>query len=151
MSRAMSASKPWYREPWPWILMSGPAAVIVAGSATMWVAFGSTDSLVADDYYKRGLAINRVIAREEAARRLGIGAELQLTPGKISVALHGDAPDAVFAHLAHATRGGLDMRVRLAQVAPGRYEAEIPPLAPGHWHVILDDAMGRWRLSKEIR
>jgi hypothetical protein len=151
MSRAMSASKPWYREPWPWILMSGPAAVIVAGSATMWVAFRSSDSLVADDYYKRGLAINRVIAREEAARRLGIGAELQLTPGKISVALRGDAPDAVFAQLAHATRAGFDMRVRLVQVAPGRYEAEIPPLAPGHWHVTLDDAMGRWRLSKEIR
>ena len=26
--------KPWYREPWPWLLMSGPAAVLVAGAAT---------------------------------------------------------------------------------------------------------------------
>ena len=25
---------PWYREPWPWILISGPAIVVVAGMAT---------------------------------------------------------------------------------------------------------------------
>jgi len=31
----MIATKPWYRERWPWILMSGPAAVLVAGSATI--------------------------------------------------------------------------------------------------------------------
>ena len=151
MSPATTASRPWYREPWPWILMSGPVAVILAGSATMWLAFRSTDSLVADDYYKRGLAINRVIAREEAARQLGISAELQVTPGKMSVALHGEAPEAIFVQLAHATRAGYDLRLRLPRDGAGRYEAGIPALAPGHWHVILDDPMGRWRLTKEIR
>ena len=34
----MSAAKPWYREPWPWIMMAGPAAVVVAGAVTMWLA-----------------------------------------------------------------------------------------------------------------
>ena len=60
----MSRAQPWYREPWPWILMSGPAAVIVAGAVTTWMAFASADGLVADDYYKRGLAINAVLKRE---------------------------------------------------------------------------------------
>jgi len=32
----VQSGKPWYREPWPWILMSGPAAVLVAGAATIW-------------------------------------------------------------------------------------------------------------------
>jgi hypothetical protein len=147
----IGASKPWYREPWPWILMSGPAAVLVAGSVTMWIAFRSNDSLVAEDYYKRGLAINRVIAREDAAKRLGIHAELHVAAGTLSVALQGDAPEAVFVHLAHATRAGYDTRLRLARVAPGRYEAALAPLAPGHWHVTIDDPAGHWRLAKEIR
>ena len=147
----MIAPKPWYRERWPWILMSGPAAVLVAGSATMWLAFASKDSLVAEDYYKRGLAINRVIAREDTARRLGISADLLVDQGKLIVALRGEAPEAVFVQLAHATRAGNDLRLRLAPVAPGRYEAEIPSLAPGHWHVTIDDPLGRWRLTKEIR
>jgi len=45
-------SRPWYREPWPWILMAGPAAVIVAGIFTMTLAYRTEDGLVADDYYK---------------------------------------------------------------------------------------------------
>jgi hypothetical protein len=56
--------KPWYREPWPWILMSGPAVVVVAGVATAWIAFATADSLVAEDYYKRGLTINDRLACE---------------------------------------------------------------------------------------
>ena len=147
----MTSTKPWYREPWPWFLMSGPAAVLIAGAATMWLAFASADGLVADDYYKQGLGINRVLAREEAARRLGISAEVRLSEGRISVALRGESPEALFAQLAHATRAGHDVRLRLARSASGAYEAQLPPLAPGHWHLTIDDARGRWRLAKELR
>ena len=52
---------PWYREPWPWLLMSGPATVIVAGIYTSVLAFSGTDGLVADDYYKQGLAMNKTL------------------------------------------------------------------------------------------
>ena len=68
--------KPWYREPWPWLLMAGPAAVLVAGAATTWIAFASADGLVADDYYKQGLAINKRLGREHAAREGGISASV---------------------------------------------------------------------------
>ena len=60
------SDRPWYREPWPWILMSVPATAVVAGIITLWLAVSSADGLVAEDYYKQGLAINRVIEREEA-------------------------------------------------------------------------------------
>ena len=64
----MNAMNPWYRERWPWILMSGPAIVIVAGVITTWIAFATSDGLVADDYYKRGLEVNAVLKREQEAR-----------------------------------------------------------------------------------
>ena len=31
---AMSSRRPWYREPWPWMLMAGPLAVVLAGIVT---------------------------------------------------------------------------------------------------------------------
>src|SRR3970040_1429840 len=96
--------KPWYREPWPWILMSGPAAVLVAGAATAWIAFAGADGLVADDYYKRGLAINKLLAREQEAGRLGISAQIELLQSKIKIQLEGDTPGSLFVHFAHATR-----------------------------------------------
>jgi hypothetical protein len=40
--------RPWYREPRPWILMAGPAAAVVAGAVTLWLALASADGIVAD-------------------------------------------------------------------------------------------------------
>jgi hypothetical protein len=140
---------PWYREPWPWILMAGPAAVLVAGAATIWIAFSTADGLVADDYYKRGLAINQVLAREDNARRLGVRARIEAGHGRLRVALAGAAPEAIFAQLAHATRAGLDQRLRLARAAPGVYEAELPPLAAGRWRIVLEDPRREWRVVQE--
>ena len=52
-------SQPWYRQFWPWFLIALPATVVVAGLTTWWIAAHKADSLVVDDYYKEGLAINR--------------------------------------------------------------------------------------------
>jgi len=142
-------NRAWYREPWPWILMSGPAAVVVAGAATIWIAVDSADGLVADDYYKQGLAINQVLGREENARRLGVQARIESAHGRLRVALAGAAPEALFAQLAHATRAGHDVRLRLALLAPGVYEAELPPLAAGRWSVVLEDPRREWRVVRE--
>jgi len=142
-------NKPWYRHPWPWILMSGPAAVLVAGSVTMWIAFASADALVAEDYYKQGLAINKRLGREQAARSLGLDASVVFRDGKILVELKGQAPEAIFVHLAHATRSGYDQRLRLTPVRAGVYEAALAPLAAGHWRIAIEDPRGAWRIVKE--
>lgn len=142
---------PWYRHRWPWILMSGPAAVLVAGAWTTWIAFASSDGLVAEDYYKQGLAINKVLAREQEAARLGLAAELSLSPGKIQVQLKGAEPQALFVHLAHGTRAGFDQRLRLARTASGTYESTLGDLPAGRWRVAIEDPQGRWRIAKEAR
>jgi hypothetical protein len=142
--------KPWYHQLWPWLLISGPLAVILAGAATMWIAFTSADGLVAEDYYKQGLAINKRLARAEAAERLGITARIELEPRRVRVHLTGAAPEALFVQLAHATRAGYDVRLRLAPAAPGDYQAEIGTLPLGHWRIVIEDPRGTWRIAKEV-
>jgi hypothetical protein len=146
----MSAHVAWYRHRWPWLLMAGPGTVLVAGAITTWIAFASADGLVADDYYKQGLAVNRVLAKEEAARRLGVSAEVRIGAGAIVVRLAGQHPPALFVQLAHATRAGHDVRLRLAPNAGGDYEAELPPLAPGRWRIVIEDPRGAWRVTREV-
>ncbi|HET7365215.1 MAG TPA: FixH family protein [Burkholderiales bacterium] len=143
-------NRPWYRHLWPWLLISGPAAVLIAGGVTMWIAFTSADGLVADDYYKQGLAINKRLAREETARKLGVVAIVELQARHIRVRLTGDAPPVLFVQLAHATRAGYDMRLRLTPVAAGAYEAELDPLPRGHWRVVIEDPRGTWRIAQEV-
>ena len=41
--------RPWYREPWPWILMAGPAIVVVASFITLWLAVTGADPVIADN------------------------------------------------------------------------------------------------------
>ena len=69
---------PWYREPWPWLLMAGPAIVVVAGFVTLGMAINSADGLVADDYYKEGNAINMTMHRDVRARELGYHARVAM-------------------------------------------------------------------------
>ena len=140
---------PWYKDRWPWIIMSGPIVVILAGIATTWIAFSGADGLVADDYYKRGMEVNAVLVREQAAVRRGIRAAIDTTGKRARVVLQGDAPQFLFLRLAHATRAGEDVRLRLERAPDGSYEAPLPALAPGARRLILEDARGEWRIVKE--
>lgn len=40
--------RPWYREPWPWILIAIPALAVVGGAVTLWLALSHPDALVLD-------------------------------------------------------------------------------------------------------
>lgn len=138
-------AQPWYREPWPWILMSGPALVVVAGLVTAWLAVRSDDGLVLDDYYKQGLAINQTLSRTEAATRLGIKAELRLAGDRVQVLLEKAAPGPLGLQIAHPTRAGMDQSIKLSMVRPGVYEGTLRPVQAGRWHVVLEQK--DWRLT----
>jgi hypothetical protein len=145
------ATVPWYREPWPWLLMSGPAAVVVAGVFTMVIAVRSADGVVADDYYKQGLAINRMLERGVQARVLGIRAAVSFDHSRNSVAVqltsNAPFPRHVRLRLVHPTRQGLDRVVLLSQTANGRYEGQIDPSGAGNWIVSLEDERASWRIE----
>jgi hypothetical protein len=144
-------STPWYREPWPWLLMAGPAAAIVAGIVTAWIAVVHQDGLVADDYYKEGLAINRTIAKHEVAARLGLSAQIQFSGDgqavRIFLASGGDLPQRLTLRLAHFTRADLDRSLVLDRAAGGWYEGSIGVIEPGRWTLLLEDDAHQWRLA----
>jgi uncharacterized protein len=144
-------ANPWYREPWPWILMAGPAAVVVAGIFTAWLAVTSSDGLVADDYYRRGLAINQELRRDEIAVERGIAISLETRDGllRARIVMRGDPPAVLFVRLVHPTRANQDRRLRLVPTSPGVYEAPLEDAAGVRWHVVLEDPRGEWRVVKE--
>jgi len=86
---SVPASKPWYREFWPWFLISLPATAVIAGLTTAWLAFQSADGLVVGDYYKAGLAINQTLARDDTARALALTATLQPDNDTLTLTLTG--------------------------------------------------------------
>jgi hypothetical protein len=143
-------AQPWYREPWPWLLMAGPAAVVVAGAVTASLAVISFDGMVDDDYYKQGLAVNRELARAARARELHIIADVQFDPvqSRVRVVLAGDAPRSLFLRLVHPTIPAEDRAATLLPSAPGVYSGAVA--APGaRSRVRLEDAERRWSVAGE--
>ena len=148
-TRAVSRPNvPWYREPWPWIVFSIPAVAVIAGIVTLILAIVHRDGLVAEDYYKQGLAINRVLEREARAAQLGLGAQLMVADRNIRVRITGvqEFPASLVARFIHPTRAGEDQQFALAAMSPGLYQGRMPELADGRWYVQLEDAQATWRL-----
>ena len=145
---------PWYREPWPWILMAGPAIVVAAGFYTLYLAVVWKDPLVVDNYYKEGLAINQVLARDRLALQRGYRAVVMLNEQRSLLRVHltgTELPLELNVHFIHPTKSGLDRRVVALQKQSGLYEASVQLADAGRWDIELGDAQQQWRLTGDWR
>lgn len=127
--------------------MAGPAAAIVAGIFTLVLAFRTEDGLVADDYYKQGLAINRELRRDERASELGLTALVSFANARVRVALQGQAPPELRLRLVHPVRAGKDQFVVLRPVVPGEYEGSVASSGGENRRLVLEDTSATWRLT----
>lgn len=149
-----TVARPWYREPWPWILAAGPFIVVVAAFYTAWLAIKSNDGLVTDDYYKKGLAAHQTIARSEQAGKFGLVAGVRVTADTLSVRLQASdgkfvLPPTLAVTISHPTRAGLDQSRVLAR-SGDLYTGDVRLPAAGHWLVLLEDEHKTWRLMGNV-
>lgn len=54
-------AQPWWKFGHVWLVISGPAVVIVAGFVTLYLAISRPDHLVTEDYYQKGVQINQAL------------------------------------------------------------------------------------------
>ncbi len=148
-----SVHAPWYRHRWPWLLMSGPFVVVVAGIGTAVIAARSSDGLVTEDYYRKGIAINGELARERHASDLGVVARLSFGDRAVRVELSPSAPPAAGLHLAlsHPARGKHDEAIEMALIGPNLYEGSLPAAPQGVSRIVLEDRDRTWRLDGAMR
>lgn len=52
---------PWWRFPHVWLVIAGPAIVVVASFITMYLAVSGQDPVVDEDYYRKGIEINKTL------------------------------------------------------------------------------------------
>lgn len=150
MAVQSGASRPWYRERWPWILMAGPVAVIAAATASAWLAFATSDGLAPE--YRLGIAIGQALGRICTTAALGYRSALSLdSGGALEVRLSGGnaPPYALRLRLAHPNGSGLDRVIALETTGKGMYRAPSGGLPAERWLVVLEDDSGIWRLGGE--
>lgn len=120
-----AAPRPWYQEPWTWLLIGLPASAVVASLASAVLAIEGADPIMEDNYYQRGLDINTTLGRVQRAAALGIHASVEydgLHPGETvwvrvrsAQALH---DTNLQVRLIHPSRSNADRQAILGRV-PG--------------------------------
>ena len=145
-------AEPWYRQFWPWFVIGLPAIVVVASLVTVGIAFKHADDLVADDYYKEGLAINRHLESQDMASTLGLSGEVELQDDTIIVTMQGDLADPnLTLTLAHPMESSEDRILHLQRIETGLYAAPLSTPISGSWHWSITPSSGKlWRLDGRL-
>ena len=77
-------SGPWWQYGHVWLLISGPAVVVVAALVTAWIAVHNPDPVLAEDYYRQGIEINKTLHRDKAMLPAQQGRNHAATPPRAS-------------------------------------------------------------------
>ena len=144
---------PWYTHRWPWLIMLGPALVVVASMVTTWLAVTREDALVVGDYYKQGKAINQDLRRDRVASALRLSLQMRYDPvarrleGKLeSFGKPVVAPFRLM--LVHPTLPAKDLALEARPDASGGFTVVLPALERAHWQVVAEGGERDWRLAR---
>lgn len=148
----MSQPQPWYRQFWPWFLIVLPGSVVVASIVTIGIAIKHDDSVVRDNYYREGLAINRELAAIDEARNQHLSARIHWHENRLEVELNQPvtAPQLTL-NLIHQLHSKLDRQVILHPLSDQLYSAELAPPQRGIWSLELRGGETPWRLRGRFK
>lgn len=132
-----------------WLLILFPLIAVTGGIFTAWLAYKTSDGLVVDDYYVRGLEINRDLDRDRVADSYALRARLEtdVPDGMLTVYISGNEkfilPETINVSFIHATRSGFDRSLVIIKNPDNVYKTIMPQLVRGKWHVLIE--AGNWR------
>ena len=156
-ANAQPAHRPWYRHPWPWLLMLPPLFSMIGGFTLLYRAVSTPNPLVVDDYATIAKHTERRLERDREAARLGLSGLLVVESGpSMRLAVNfsfasppGDVPARLTLRLLHPTLEELDRQVEMVR-AGADYRALIEEVAPSRYYVLVEPEDRRWRLTGEM-
>lgn len=87
MSRsAKLTAQPWWKFGHVWMVVAGPAVVVVAGFITLYLAVRTSDPVVSEDYYRKGVEINKTLETDANSLAPAVQARNHAATGMVPVA-----------------------------------------------------------------
>jgi len=150
-------NKPWHSHPLVWMMIAIPFSAVIMGVIMIWLAVDTNDGLVADDYYKQGLEINRVISRDKKAAELGLSAVIEFDNSARIIRIAFDKgsleafPKSLPLQLQHATRENSDIAVLLDHGIADQYIGHVKQsITEGIWYFEISGTSSdneEWKLN----
>lgn len=152
-SLTMPINEPvWYKQFWPWFLIILPGTVVIASIITVVIAFKSADTLVADNYYKEGMAINKTVSDLNAAKTINLHGTLNFTGNSLNLSITGNhsvEDQQLLILFSHPLDNLQDQAVHLQKTANGEYTGKLPTLSAGKWYIAVQslESATPWRIN----
>lgn len=144
---------PWYKQFWPWFLLLFPIGVIVASFSTLYIFTQNSVSLVTEDYYKEGKAINLDLTKIKVAKELGLAADIRSQNTSVEIKLNkGKLKQypALMVNFAHRTLANQDFSQTLSADAQGVYRFQSEHSIQGPWHIKIQPHDNAWLIQGKI-
>ena len=152
-TEAASKSRPWYKEPYVWMLIGFPTSSVIVCSILLTFAVNTKDTLVRDNYYKDGLAINQELKWDKKAESLGLKVQFTIQDNEVSLSLLNSrqvAPTTLQLKLSHPTLKERDRDSFLQQTKKNTFKGFIDDMADGRFYVMVESIEQQWRIRKSL-
>jgi len=83
---------PWWKFGHVWLVLAGPIIVVIAGFITLYLAVSRPDPVVSEDYYRKGIEINKTLEADPASLAPAVQARNHAATGAPLPARTADKP-----------------------------------------------------------
>lgn len=148
-----SSPTPWYKQFWPWFLITIPLISMILSLTMVTLAINTKDSMVIDDYYKEGRSINLQLAKYQEAKAQNIQTKLNVAGQRVSLTFSSGLPssgEALELKFHHATLIDNDFAMLLTRDAAGVYRGVMEKPINGNWKISLLPLDQRWKILNNV-
>ncbi|WP_036832069.1 FixH family protein [Photobacterium sanctipauli] len=145
--------KPWYKQFWLWFVFAIPATSIVYSLTVVYIFSQNQVDLVAEDYYKKGKAINLDLSRLRVADALNLKAQLAVEDNNIALFFNkGDLKSYpnLRVTFTHRTLPNKDFTQMISGDLSGNYRFASAEALQGPWFVEVESFDGDWMLQGQV-
>jgi len=144
------------REPWPWVIVTLLALMMVGSISFFAIAVSHPDPVVVDDAYAAGLRYNETRAARDRGRDSGLEIALRTEPVPAGLAVTLEIRDpsgarvpaeSVTLRRERPAEGGHDREIAMRSDG-GAYAADVPLPLPGRWTLVANAVVNGVHLER---
>jgi uncharacterized protein len=145
---------PWYREPWPWLILGILGLGVCSGLGILTIGLNNPPHIVSGDYQPLGKALVDTHERTGRAKALGLSGDLRFEGGEVVLNLVADElaglPDTVLVQFLHPATSDGDTTAIVRLVADGVYRGELSATPHERAQVRVADLQQTWWLAGRL-
>jgi len=147
------AQRPWFKEPYVWMLIGIPLSSVLVGIFFITTAVQNKDTLVRDNYYKDGLAYNSELQWDKHAKAMDIRLEILVEGNDLKLTMLNsrlDPPSTLKITLGHPTIPEKDRESHTQLTENKQFLGFVEAMEDGRYYFLVESAEQQWRVRKDI-